>query len=92
MEWLHALSSPATVFGLACWLLSTLLWISVLARAPLSFVYCLGATNYLLVPLAARTLFGEQLTRPHLAGMVLIAAGVALILAAHPEGPAHVPR
>ena len=69
--------------GLALWCVSTLLWLLVLRRAPLSYAYCLGSLNYIFVPLASRWLFCETLSPLHLAGMVLIFCGVLLTIYAN---------
>ena len=66
--------------GLAAWSASTLCWIYVLRVAPLSRAYGLNALTYVLVPLASVWLFGEQLRRLHVVGMLLILLGVACVL------------
>ena len=77
----------ATIRGLAslplvlAWALATLLWIVVLSRAPLSYVYVLGSLNYLLVPLLSRWLFAEPMAPGQMLGMVIIAIGVLVTLA-----------
>ena len=67
--------------GIAAYAASTLCWLYVLRVAPLSRAYLLSSLTYVLVPLAGVWVFGEQLRRPHAAGMVLILAGVACLLA-----------
>ena len=69
------------VAGLAAWIASTVCWLYVLRAAPLSRAYGLSSLTYLLVPLASVYLFGEQVRRLHVAGMVLIVIGVAVLLA-----------
>jgi multidrug transporter EmrE-like cation transporter len=66
--------------GLAAWMASTVCWLFVLRVAPLSSVYGLTSLTYLLIPLASVYVFGEQLRRPHVAGMVLIVMGIACVL------------
>ena len=72
--------SVPTVGGLLLWGASTLLWLWVLRRAPLSYAYCIGSLNYIVVPLLAHRLFHEPLSTPRLLGMALIALGVALTI------------
>ena len=90
--WLQLLTSPHIALGLTCWAGATLVWLSVLARAPLTLVYGLAGASYLLVPLAAHLLLHEPLHRNQLAGMLLIAAGIALTLTATNGGTLHDPR
>ena len=71
---LHVLS------GLLAWAASTLCWLYVLRVAPLSRAYGLTSLTYVLVLLASVSLFGEQLRRLHVAGMVLIVIGIACLL------------
>jgi drug/metabolite transporter (DMT)-like permease len=67
--------------GLAAWIAWTLCWLCVLRVAPLSRAYGLTSLTYVLVPLASVWVFGEQVRRMHVAGIVLIAAGIACVLA-----------
>jgi drug/metabolite transporter (DMT)-like permease len=86
---LGRLASVETFGGLLCWGLSTLLWFSVLARQPLSHVYCLCSVNFILVPLAASWLFKEHLSKGHALGMALIALGIAVTLCSNQKGMDH---
>ena len=72
--------NAATIGGLSLWIASTLLWLWVLRRAPLSYAYCIGSLNYVLVPIVAARCFGESLNAPRIAGMILICGGVALTI------------
>jgi multidrug transporter EmrE-like cation transporter len=67
--------------GLVAWIASTLCWLYVLRVAPLSTAYGLTSLTYVLVPLASVYVFGEQIRRPHVVGMVLIIMGIACVLA-----------
>ncbi len=66
--------------GLAAWAASTLCWLYVLRVAPLSRAYGLTSLTYLLIPLASVYVFGEQVRRLHVVGMVLIVMGVGCLL------------
>jgi len=66
--------------GLAAWIASTVFWLYVLQVAPLSRAYGLTSLTYVLVPLASVYIFGEQLRRLHVLGMLLIVIGVAFLL------------
>jgi drug/metabolite transporter (DMT)-like permease len=79
-SWIALLARWPVVLGLASWTGSTLLWLVVLGHAELSYAYLIGATNYVLVPLAAACLLGESLPTPRILGMVCILCGVALVV------------
>jgi drug/metabolite transporter (DMT)-like permease len=66
--------------GLAAWAASAVCWLYVLRVAPLSRAYLLSSLTYVLIPLASVYVFGEQLRRLHVVGMVLILLGVACLL------------
>ena len=67
--------------GLAAWTVWTLCWLYVLRVAPLSRAYGLTSLTYVLVPLASVYVFGEQVRRMHVAGIILITVGIACVLA-----------
>src|SRR5215216_6569991 len=68
------------VSGIAAWAASTVCWLYVLRVAPLSRAYLLSSLTYVFVPLAGVYVFGEQLRRLYVVGMLLILAGVACLL------------
>ena len=78
---LAAARDPRVLGGIAAWAASTVCWLYVLRVAPLSRAYLLSSLTYVIIPLAGVHLFGEQLRRSHAAGMLLILAGVACLLA-----------
>lgn len=84
--WLGLLFNGWIAAGVGAWAASTLLWIVVLNRAPLTYVYVLGSLNYLVVPLVSRWLFDEPLSRLQLIGMAVIVAGVLLTVLGRAEG------
>jgi drug/metabolite transporter (DMT)-like permease len=78
---LAAARDVRVVSGLTAWIAWTLCWLYVLRVAPLARVYGLTSLTYVLVPLASVYIFGEQVRRMHVAGMILIAVGIACVLA-----------
>ena len=78
---LAALRDIRVLSGLAAWIASTLCWLFVLRVTPLSKAYGLTSLTYVLVPLTAVCVFGEQLRRPHVIGMILITMGIGFVLA-----------
>ena len=79
--WARMLTNPWVLGGLSVWVVSTLVWLSVLAKSELSFAYGVGAASYVVVPVLAHLLFRESLPPLRVAGLVLVALGVACILA-----------
>ena len=78
---LAAFRDVHVVSGLVAWIASTLCWLYVLRVAPLSRAYGLTSLTYVLVLIAGVFLFGEHVRRLHVAGIILIAAGIACVLA-----------
>lgn len=58
---------------------ATLLWIFLLMHIPLSKAYPYMALCFILVPLMAYFVFGEQLSTAYLIGCILILAGIVVI-------------
>jgi len=65
--------------GLALFSVSTLVWIYVLSKTPLSYAYLVAGINYLLIPIASRYVLGEALTSPKVAAMVFISIGILIL-------------
>jgi uncharacterized membrane protein len=83
LEFLLAAARDIRVLsGLAAWIASTLCWLYILRVAPLSRAYGLTSLTYVLIPLASVYVFGEQLRRPHVVGIILITMGIVCVLAA----------
>ena len=78
--WTRMLTNPWVVGGLALWVVSTLVWLSVLAKSELSYAYGVGAATYVVVPVLAHLLFRESLPPLRIAGLVLVSLGIACIL------------
>lgn len=77
--WKRVFSSPMLWAGIAAYAVELILWLAVLANAPLSFVFPLASLSYVGVLVASRLVLGETLSRRRIAGAVLITAGVALV-------------
>jgi undecaprenyl phosphate-alpha-L-ara4N flippase subunit ArnE len=84
--WLAVLGSPHVIVGVGLWVLSTVLYLLVLSRTDLSYAYCLGSLNYVVVPLVSRAVFGEVILPLHYAGIGLIAVGVGLTMLSRVSG------
>ena len=79
--------TPGAIFGnsfyllsLACLGLQALLWPLALRRMPLFRAYMLMSGIYLAIPVISRFVFHEAVTPGNLAGAVLIAVGIGIVL------------
>ena len=71
--------SPFVYLGLGLYGLGAILWLFVLARAPLSLAYPFVGIGFILTALAGALVFQEGLSATRLAGTLLIAAGCVLV-------------
>ncbi|HMH17685.1 MAG TPA: SMR family transporter [Burkholderiales bacterium] len=70
---------PHIAGGLACYVVSLIVWILGLSRVPVSIAYPMLSIGYVLNAVAAWYLFGESLTAQKLIGIAFIVAGVFLV-------------
>jgi multidrug transporter EmrE-like cation transporter len=74
------LLSPFFLMGCLLYAISTILWVAILNKLPLSQAYPMViATSILFTTLLGVFLFKEQLTPDKMLGMVLVSAGVAVL-------------
>ena len=71
--------SPFVIGGLALYALGAVVWLFVLARAPLSLAYPFVGLGFIFTMLAGALVLGEQVTPVRIAGTLLIAAGCVLV-------------
>lgn len=71
--------NPWVFFGFACFGLSSLFWLVVLSRLPLSLVYPMVSLGYVLVAILSLIFFKENVSLIRWAGIATIIAGVILI-------------
>ena len=72
-------TSPPILAGIACYVVSVVVWILALSRVPVSVAYPLLSIGYIVTALAAWMLFGESLTAQKLVGIGFIIVGVWLV-------------
>jgi multidrug transporter EmrE-like cation transporter len=72
-------SSPFILGGLACYVVSVMVWILALSRVPVSVAYPMLSVGYIVNAVAAWMLFGESLTAQKLIGIGFIIVGVFLV-------------
>jgi multidrug transporter EmrE-like cation transporter len=70
---------PHILGGLACYVVSVVIWVIALSRVPVSIAYPMLSIGYVVNALAAWYLLGETLTPMRLAGIGIIIAGVFLV-------------
>ena len=68
------------VIGVVLYVIATLLWLVILSKAELSFVYPMLAIGYILIAIFSKIFFGENVTFARFLGILLISAGVFLLL------------
>lgn len=75
----HVARSPAIYVGLMLYALSASLWLVVLSRMDLSYAYPILSISYILIPLSAWLLFGEQIPPLRWFGILVVIVGVIII-------------
>jgi len=71
--------SPFILGGLACYVVSVVVWILALSRVPVSIAYPMLSVGYIVNAVAAWMLFGESLGMQKLVGIGFIVIGVYLV-------------
>ena len=70
---------PHILAGLACYVVSVVVWVIALSRVPVSIAYPMLSIGYVVNAIAAYYLLGEAVTPMRLAGIAIIIAGVFLV-------------
>ena len=70
---------PHIAGGVACYVVSLVVWIMGLSRVPVSVAYPMLSVGYVVNAVAAWMLFGESLTAQKLTGIGFIVVGVFLV-------------
>ncbi|MEO8717849.1 MAG: SMR family transporter [Burkholderiales bacterium] len=70
---------PFILGGVACYVVSLVVWIMALSRVEVSIAYPMLSIGYVVNALAAWYLFGESLTALKLTGIGFIVVGVFLV-------------
>lgn len=78
-EMVGLVQSPLVLAGLGLYGIGAVLWLFVLARAPLSLAYPFVGLGFILTMLAGAWCLGENVTPVRVAGTLLIALGCALV-------------
>jgi drug/metabolite transporter (DMT)-like permease len=75
----EVVTTPAVWAGLLLFGLSAFVWLAVLSRTTLSFAYPFASLTYVLILLADRFLFDQQVPILRWAGVAFIAVGIVLV-------------
>ena len=70
---------PTILSGVACYVVSLVVWIMALSRVEVSIAYPMLSIGYVINAVAAWYLFGESLTALRLMGIGFIVVGVFLV-------------
>ena len=72
-------TEPHIIGGLACYVVSVVVWIMALSRVEVSIAYPLLSVGYVVNAAAAWYLFGEAVTPMRMTGIGIIIVGVCLV-------------
>lgn len=70
---------PHILGGLACYVVSVVVWILALSRVPVSIAYPMLSLGYVVTAVAAWLIFGETLGAMRITGIAVIIVGVYLV-------------
>lgn len=76
---LKVAQQPHILGGLACYVISVVVWILALSRVEVSIAYPMLSLGYVVNAAAAYFLFGEDVNAMRVAGIFVIIAGVVLV-------------
>jgi len=68
------------VVGVAMYAIATLLWLTILSKAELSFAYPMLAIGYVLIAIFSKLFFNENVTALRFLAVILISVGIFLLL------------
>lgn len=71
--------NPFVLAGLACYVISVVIWLLVLSRVEVSYAYPLLSVGYIVTALAGWLLFDEGMNLTRWSGIAVICCGVWLI-------------
>jgi multidrug transporter EmrE-like cation transporter len=76
---LRIAAEPFVLGGLACYVISVLVWIMALSRVEVSIAYPMLSIGYVVNAAAAWYLFGEAVTAQRMVGIATIIVGVFIV-------------
>ncbi len=76
---IQIVTSIPIIGGIACYIISILIWLVVLSRVEVSVAYPMVSIGYIVTALAAYFWLGEQMGAMRLLGIVVIVIGVWMV-------------
>ena len=76
---LSFLLTPGVIAGLALYGVGALLWLGVLSRVEVSQAYPFVGLGFVLTAILGTALFGDTLTMPRIAGIMMVMLGIYFI-------------
>jgi len=77
--WRHLMHRPAIWLGVGCFAVKIIAWLAFLSVVPLAQGVLLGSFNIVVIMIAGRLLFQEQLSPLRVTGILLVTAGVTIV-------------
>ncbi|HID57135.1 TPA: hypothetical protein EYP37_11440 [Candidatus Poribacteria bacterium] len=78
-SFLRAASNPFVIFGLLVFVFTSMLWLVVLSRVPLSMAYPMLSLSYVIAILVSWLIFKEHIPWTRVVGAIIICGGVYLV-------------
>ncbi|GBC60088.1 4-amino-4-deoxy-L-arabinose transferase [Desulfonema ishimotonii] len=75
----RAAVNPFILAGLACYVVSVVVWLMVLSRVEVSYAYPLLSIGYIVTAFAGQNFFGETIDYVRWTGILVICIGVWLV-------------
>ena len=79
MQYAKIIFTPYVFLGMLLYFVSSLIWLVVLSRIPLSFAYPMLSLGYVFILFASALFFKEHISLVRWAGVFVICLGVFLI-------------
>lgn len=79
LQYLRIFFNPYVFAGLSAYFLSTVFWLYLISRVPLSLAYPMLSLGYIVIALISWIVFKEKISLINWAGIFLIMLGVSLV-------------
>jgi len=88
---LAAMTQWGVICGLGCFVLSSMLYLVLMSKMPLSVLYPMVALNYVFVTILSRIFFQDHPNALRIAGLAVIIGGVSMVAMSQPAPRAPQP-
>jgi drug/metabolite transporter (DMT)-like permease len=79
LQYLKIFTTPEVIAGISLYIISSLVWVKLLQKVPLSYAYPMISIGYVVTLILAKLFLGESIPLIRWIGMILICTGVILI-------------